>query len=316
MKHLDLFSGIGGFAYAVDQVWENAEHIFCDNNKFCQQVLKKHWPKSKIYGDIREITKKQFIADTRSKKSGGIPYLARKKSSSARVDIITGGFPCQPFSQAGKRRGTEDERYLWDEMFRVIQLAKSKWVIIENVRGLLTQSGGMVFDQVCFDLEAINYEVQAFIIPAVAKNAPHRRDRVWIIAHRKNDRSRGRNDEKCRNDKWELVKEKQKRDKIWGESQRRFGESANTVGYRLQGSRNKQNSQRQNRLQNRQKFGWDANWLEVASELCGVDDGLPAKLDGFELTKAGHRNERLKGLGNAIVPQVAIEIMKSIKSNF
>lgn len=158
MKHLDLFSGIGGFAYAADQVWDNVEHVFCDNDKFCQQVITKHWPEAKQYNDIQEITEEQ-------------------------ADIITGGFPCQPFSQAGLRRGTADDRYLWPEMLRVIQLAQPAWVIAENVRGLLSHLDGMVLEQVCLDLEAAGYEVQPLIIPAAAVNAPHRRDRIWFVAY-------------------------------------------------------------------------------------------------------------------------------------
>jgi DNA (cytosine-5)-methyltransferase 1 len=277
MKHLDLFSGIGGFALAVDTVWPNSEHIFCDNDKFCQQVLKKHWPNSKIYDDIRAIT------DTRSKKSRGLSDGSRQSLPSSwksGCDILTGGFPCQPFSQAGKRRGTTDDRYLWPEMLRVIQLAKPQWVVAENVRGLLTQSGGLVFEQVCLDLEASGYEVQPFIIPAVAKNAPHRRDRVWFIANRQDDRGRGWDSQERRDDKRKLAPEKQRRNIPRSESQRRIS--------------------------------WSENWLEVATRLCGVDDGLSVELDGFELTKAGHRTQRLKSLGNAIVPQVAIEIMRAI----
>src|SRR3990167_2513951 len=132
MFHLDLFSGIGGFAITVDEVWPGSEHIFCDNDKFCQQVLKKHWPNSKIYGDIREITKENFIANAPND-NGGQPSKSRRgRAHSIRLDdktsrsifLLTGGFPCQPFSQAGKRKGTDDDRYLWPEMLRVIRFTK------------------------------------------------------------------------------------------------------------------------------------------------------------------------------------------------
>ena len=236
MNHLDLFSGVGGFSYAVDQVWPNAEHIFCDNDKFCQQVLKKHWPNSKIYGDIREIItnpavqrcgtgigdreERQIlynkdgvskedkserngrecgaskiidpITNTESGESGEqTEQEGRQDFGGSGCDLLTGGFPCQPFSQAGRRRGTDDNRYLWPEMLRAIQLTKPTWVIAENVRGLLTIESGVVFEQVCLDLEASGYEVQPFIIPAVAVNAPHRRDRVWIVAHKPGERRSG-----------------------------------------------------------------------------------------------------------------------------
>ena len=333
IKHLDLFSGIGGFALAVDTVWPQSEHIFCDNDKFCQQVLKKHWPNSKIYGDIREITRERIITDTNW---SGYIYRKFKKQSTKRrnktqcqsitsiqspslCDIITGGFPCQPFSAAGKRRGTEDNRHLWPEMFRVIQLAKPTWIIAENVRGILTIGGGLVFEQVCLDLESADYEVQPFIIPAVGVNAPHRRDRVWFIAHRKNERSGGCASQECGNKERVMESSECQRSEIRSESQGCAGQSdaTNTEG---KGGQCRERRERREHTQLQEElFGWDCarewnkNWLEVATELCGVDDGLPCELDQFKLSKAGHRNQRLKSLGNAIVPQVAIEIMKAIK---
>lgn len=301
MKHIDLFSGIGGFALAVDTVWPNSEHIFCDNDPFCQQVLKKHWPNSKIYGDIRTITNTETgrwcngLSDDKWETTDKIDTLG---DAASRVDLLTGGFPCQPFSQAGRRQGTSDDRYLWPEMFRVIRAFKPTWVIAENVRGLLTWNEGLVLEQVCADLEAEGYEVQPLIIPAVAVNAPHRRDRIWFVAHRK---SRG---------EWSSESERDRQRKP--EAQTRDDDS-NAAHTESQGEWAKSELSRA-----REKLGssdradsWDKNWPEVAAELCGVDDGLPAELDGFKLSKAGHRKERLKGLGNAIVPQVAIEIMKS-----
>ena len=179
MKHIDLFSGIGGFALAVDTVWPNSTHIFCEIDPFCQKVLSKHWPQSKIYEDIRSFTNTN---DRRSQEQK--QQATGDQQRGGDVDILTGGFPCQPFSQAGQRRGTEDNRFLWPEMRRVIQEFKPTWVIAENVSGILTIEQGMVFEQVCLDLEGAGYEVQPFIIPAVAVNAPHRRDRVWFVAHR------------------------------------------------------------------------------------------------------------------------------------
>ncbi|MDZ4227852.1 MAG: DNA (cytosine-5-)-methyltransferase [Candidatus Levybacteria bacterium] len=297
MRHLDLFSGIGGFAIAVDEVWPGSEHIFCDNDKFCQQVLKKHWPNSKIYEDIKTITNAEF---SRWNSRGSQTWHGRKVESKSfgseirsevsrynreyEIDLLTGGFPCQPFSQAGKRKGTDDDRYLWPEMLRVIQLAKPQWVIAENVRGLLTLKGGVVFEQVCLDLEGEGYEVQPFIVPAVAVNAPHRRDRVWIVGNSTEKRCGKRNGQEVSAEKWKLGKHRQEGSEIRADSR--------TIG---------------------KCYDWTANWLEVATSFCRMDDGLPAKLDGFELSKARHRVERLKALGNAIVPAVAVEIMKAIK---
>ena len=205
--HIDLFSGIGGFAIAVDEVWgkENVEHIFCENDKFCQAVLKKHWPNSKIYENIKTFTNandrrqakqkqqatrdKQYnrnVANTKSGKSGEQTERQRWKDiggRSSQIDLLTGGFPCQPFSQAGVRKGRSDDRYLWPEMLRVISEFKPKVVIAENVRGLLSIENGMVFEQVCSDLEREGYEIRAFNIPACAVGAPHQRQRIWIVGY-------------------------------------------------------------------------------------------------------------------------------------
>lgn len=301
--HLDLFSGIGGFSYAVDEVWgkENVTHIFSDNDKFCQKVLAKHWPQAKIYGDIRQLT-----ADT---SNSGIENVRERQDE---IFLLTGGFPCQPFSQAGKRRGTEDDRYLWPEMLRTIREFHPRWVIGENVGGFVTWSNGMVLNQVCADLEEAGYEVQPFIIPACAVNAPHRRDRVWIVA---NSKSGGHGEcagQKCGIQRQGMESEKQG----WSEAR-----NQNQGCDRISGDSNNERLERY--WKNGECAGerivrqadWQADWREVASSTCDVrvDDGLPVELDGFKLSKAGHRVQRLKSLGNAIVPAVAIEIMKAIR---
>jgi DNA (cytosine-5)-methyltransferase 1 len=161
MRHGSLFSGIGGFDLAAEWMgWENVFH--CEWNKFGQQVLKYYWPKAISYEDI---TKTDFTIHR------------------GRIDIITGGFPCQPYSSAGKRLGKEDERHLWPEMLRAIREIQPSWVVGENVRGLTNWNGGMVFDEVQAELEAEGYEVLPFLLPACAVNAPHRRDRIWFVAH-------------------------------------------------------------------------------------------------------------------------------------
>lgn len=320
MKHLDLFSGIGGFAYAIDQVWDNADHIFVEKDKFCQLVLKKHWPEAMIHGDIKTFTntdragtsssgidrdrqkenegwneqpqsescgQNSVTADTESARTGenesGIRSVFNGHSNREQVFILTGGFPCQPFSQAGKRKGTADDRHLWPEMLRVIREFHPTWVIAENVRGILSIEGGMVFEQVCLDLENEGYEVQPFVIPACAVNAPHRRDRVWIVA---NSKSRGQ---------WMCEPE--------GHRQREQ-EEATGDEYRNDTSDSKRSD-------------WTEDWLSVATRTCvrGVDDGVSAGMDFAGYTKAGHRVQRLKALGNSIVPHVAIEILKAIKIN-
>ena len=165
MKVLDLFSGIGGFSHGLDKVGFKTV-AFCEMDKYCKLVLQKHWKGVKIYNDVKEITKERFETD-------GIEP----------PEIITGGFPCQPFSVAGKQKGTSDDRYLWPEMFRIIKEFKPRWVIGENVKGITNIQDGMVFETVCTDLEGEGYEVRAFNIPAAGVGAPHRRERIWIVAN-------------------------------------------------------------------------------------------------------------------------------------
>ena len=156
MRLLDLFSGIGGFSYAAEKLIGGYETVaFCEMDDFCQKVLKKHWPQVPIFDDVRTLDASRL----------------------GRIDIVTGGYPCQPFSQAGKRQGEKDERHLWPEMLRIIKSCKPRYVLAENVAGHVK----LGLDQVLTDLENERYTTRAIIIPACAKNAPHRRDRVWII---------------------------------------------------------------------------------------------------------------------------------------
>ena len=168
MKVLDLFSGIGGFSLGLESTGHFRTVAFCEIDKFCKLILDKHWKGTKVYDDIKTITKKQFEED-------GTEF----------PDIITGGFPCQPFSVAGKQQGTSDSRHLWPEMFRVIKEFAPRWVIGENVKGLTNIQDGVVFETVCSDLEGEGYEVRTFNIPAAGVQAPHRRERIWIVAHAK-----------------------------------------------------------------------------------------------------------------------------------
>jgi len=184
LKILDLFSGLGGFSLGLERTGHFETVAFCDNDKYSNLLLQKHWKGVKIYNDVKEITKEKLIAD-------GIQL----------PDIITGGFPCQPFSVAGKQAGTDDDRHLWPVMFRIIQELTPRWVIGENVKGLTNIQDGVVFETVCSDLEGEGYEVRAFNIPAAGVGAPHRRERIWIVAHAKRfneSKPIGRSDEKSR----------------------------------------------------------------------------------------------------------------------
>lgn len=164
MTHGSLFSGIGGFDLAAQWMgWENKFH--CEWNEFGKRVLNYYWPKAESYGDI---TKTDFT-------------IWR-----GRIDILTGGFPCQPYSTAGKRLGKADERHLWPEMLRAIREIQPRYIVGENVYGLINWNGGLVFNEVQTDLENIGYKIQPVILPACAVNAPHRRERVWFVAYSDN----------------------------------------------------------------------------------------------------------------------------------
>lgn len=158
LRLLDLFSGIGGFSYAAERLVGGYKTVgFCDNDPFCRQVLQKHWPDVEVFEDVRNTD--DFIR-------------------CGRVDIITGGYPCQPFSLAGKQKGSEDDRHLWPAMFELIKQKRPAFVIGENVAGHIA----LGLDEVLFDLESEGYSARPFVIPAVAVDAHHRRDRVWVVA--------------------------------------------------------------------------------------------------------------------------------------
>jgi DNA (cytosine-5)-methyltransferase 1 len=358
MTHLGLFEGIGGFSLAAK--WMNWNTLaWCEWNEFGQKVLKHHFPEAEGFGDI---TKTDFT------------------KYANRIDILTGGFPCQPYSAAGKRLGKEDERHLWPEMLRVIRQVQPSWVVGENVLGLVNWSGGLVFHEVQADLEAEGYEVFPFVLPACAVNAPHRRDRVWFVAHRKTNRQDG----STRTDRREKYKQNNG-DRIWTslDSDGKGGDAADIKSKGLQGSFNNTKSPKwvkskltecdnrdvantnsarwgqsdkkmeggsseqshSSRFQqddvNTKCIGWvkernDNGFLETAQQAkCGEqqfsgadstqsgwrnfptespirfgDDGLSARLDSITFPK--WRNESIKAAGNAIVPQVAFQIFKSI----
>lgn len=217
MNHLSLFSGIGGIDLAAE--WAGFKTVcFVEIDPFCQKILKKHWPDTPIIGDIRDVTKERLaevrvdnsgicresaeetLADTRQlfsisqsadgeRGDGQEPTCLEVGQSNSHgrrgadrdipITLITGGFPCQPVSVAGKRKGKDDDRWLWPEMLRVIREVRPTWAVCENVAGLIH----MGLDDCLSDLENSGYEVQTFLIPACAVNAPHRRDRIFIVAH-------------------------------------------------------------------------------------------------------------------------------------
>jgi DNA-cytosine methyltransferase len=166
LKLLDLFSGIGGFSLGLESTGYFQTIAFVEKDKFCRQVLQKNFNNIPIEEDIRNVRGSNYAAD-----------------------VITGGFPCQPFSVAGKRKGTADDRYLWDETIRVIAECKPRWFIGENVEGLININNGMVLRQVQTDLEEQGFQVQCIVIPASGIGAWHQRKRIWIVAYSHNNGS-------------------------------------------------------------------------------------------------------------------------------
>ena len=182
MLHISLFSGIGGFDLASEWMgWQNIAS--CEINPFGRKVLEYYWPNAYHHDDIKTLTYEKINEE-----------LTARFGHNWRSDdiILTGGFPCQPYSSAGKRLGKEDERHLWPEMLRAIREIEPTFIVGENVRGLLNWNGGLVFDEVCADLESLGYQVAPCLIPACATDAPHKRERIWFVAHSKSHGDRGR----------------------------------------------------------------------------------------------------------------------------
>ena len=265
--HIDLFSGIGGFALAAR--WAGIETVaFCEIEPYAQRVLRKNFPGVPIIEDVRDFPSDEFQR----------PWL------------ITGGYPCQPFSQAGKRRGEEDDRHLWPAMFEIIRACRPDWVLAENVAGHVS----MGLDEVLSDLESEDYTVQPIIVPACAVDAPHRRDRVWIVAHSNRGDSRlqpGALDEKAGTFP---ARKKQFQPGI------EVRDSSNDVADSNRRRCEKRESERKSlsdfNLENESVGGF---WSAEPS-VGRVAHGIPSRVD------------RLRGLGNAIVPQVAYEIINAM----
>ena len=240
MTHGSLFSGIGGFDLAAEWMgWENMFH--CEINPFCQKVLKYHFPKSLSYADIK-TTDFSIWRGT--------------------VNVLSGGFPCQPFSVAGKQKGIEDDRYLWDEMLRAIVEIQPYWVVGENVPGIINWSKGMVFDKVQTNLEAKGYKIIPVLLPACSVGAWHKRERTWFIAYADSFR--------CERRKQGLRQAQETRYDSPGSPKRTL------------------------------RNGWFGNCVPTPRIFRGTD-GIPEGVD------------RVKALGNAIVPQVALQIFKTIQ---
>ena len=288
MQVLELFSGIGGFSLGLKRA--GMETIgFCEIDPFCRKVLAKHWPDVTVHTDIRGLNGKDY---------------------KGRADVICGGFPCQPFSQAGKRRGTEDDRHLWPEMLRVISEVRPTWVIGENVIGFVK----MELDSVLSDLEREGYQTRAFIIPACGIDAPHKRDRVWIIAHANSEgESDGPINEGPRPRQLELMADPNSGFSTVTQQAVQAGRatiisSSKDVAY--------SESERVQRL-------WSSGEQKPHTyegqklSLCGSERPEPAYWEaepgmGRVVDGIPNRVDRIKGLGNAVVPMVVEVIGNAI----
>jgi len=365
LKHGSLFSGIGGFDRAAAWLgWDNVFH--CEIDPFCRKVMQYYFPKSKGYENIKTTD-----------------FTEHK----GQVDIITGGFPCQPFSLAGKRLGTKDERHLWPEMLRAIREVRPGWIVAENVRGLLSWNEGLVFEAVCADLETEGYKVLPFLIPAAGVNAPHRRERIWIVAYAQcyddlpaeppiqgkeevvagsQRQENGPSGQSCGTDQYDHPRDESNQctgTNSNNRSQQEQQECSPETGIRASKSRSctgtgaGRGAISRNITEGIQQLGsgtgilpsdvsnfdsradqndrnetgdyrkadqgrspeepehayipdyWK-NW-PTESPLCTGNDGIPKDL--VDITVSKWRNESIKSLGNAIVPQVAYQIFKVIQ---
>ena len=304
LKHVDLCSGIGGFALGFS--WAELSHpvLFCDIEPWSRKILAKHWPDVKIAKDVKELA---------NDPDGLIPDC----------DILSCGYPCQPFSQAGVRRGEEDDRHIWPEIFTIIQAKRPTWIVCENVYGHIS----MGLDTVLSDLETEGYSCQPFIVPACAVNAPHRRDRLWIVAHTNshgkpngsiNEEKRSRQlvgdteNDRCNRGSASARREGAQNKQVEQFSVRgKLSRSSENVAYtdnkrsqgRLSGGKDeeRQSEHGHTRCSSAAHRQPTEEWWAAEPSVGRVANGIPKRVD------------RLKGLGNAIVPQIAMQIGLCIK---
>ena len=275
MRVLDLFSGIGGFSLGLE--WAGMETIaMCEKDKFCRQVLAKHWPDITIHEDIRDLDGKDY------------------KGS---IDVVCGGFPCQPFSVAGKQLGKADDRHLWPEMLRVIKESAPTWVIGENVSGFVR----MALDDVCSDLEGEGYRVQSFVIPACAVEAHHRRDRCWVVAY-SDENDRRRRDSTISQERHTWMEHRS-----GGQGQPLGGSDsdvADSESERIQRLRScgleESHAHGPALVPLCEGEGFGSTYWETEPDVDRVVDGVPNRVD------------RIRSLGNAVVPQLVQRIGEMI----
>lgn len=298
-RHGSLFSGIGGFDLAAQWMgWKNIFQVEWDS--YCQKVLAKNFPNVKRYGDIKEFD--------------GTKYRGL-------IDIISGGFPCQPFSHAGKRKGKSDDRYLWPEMLRIIIETQVPFVVGENVAGLLSMENGKILEGILFDLENAGYQTGCFVIPSASVGQCHQRERLWVVAYSssndisiknrkddENENSRKAIDESIRRIQFPSIQSNRLDDILWT--------ITNTNDQGLEGIEEKRNTESK-RTQSYEQSSrlFCSEWEKYCGEsiILRRTDGLPVEMDGFKLSRKQHIDSRIKAIGNSISPQVAYQIFKAIE---
>ena len=301
MKVLDLFSGIGGFSLGLEAAGMETV-AFCEKDSFCRKVLQQHWPDVPVYEDVRALDGRAYRGS---------------------VDVVCGGFPCQPFSVAGLKQGKADDRHLWPEMLRIISECRPRWVIGENVSGFIN----MALDDVSSDLENEGYEVRTFVLPACSVDARHRRDRVWVVGHaisehgwRGSDRRGGAGLEVDGD-----ILDEAGRQQIPDSTDRSGADVANTDDIRLekhglskptqpseagQGTQvvaHPDNQGLQGREETRNAEGKGTATVEQSTrlgELSGGGDWPPEPAVRRMAHGVPNRVDRIKALGNAVVPRL------------
>lgn len=352
MIHIGLFEGIGGFSLAAHaEGWQT--YATCEIEDFPRQTLEYYWPQAYHHSDIKTLTYETIDFQLSSRYGAGWR---------ARPIVLTGGFPCQPYSVSGRRMGKADERHLWPEMYRTIREIQPTWVVAENVHGLTNWNGGMVFEEIHTDLEAAGYQVQSYILPASSIGAPHQRNRVWIVAYRADTRAENLQkrenricrfehaanaaSERCQNGNHATGRtvEQEINEGLEFQPERpsSFGNATNTHEQRWtkrehdaepdksrldsglcaeswtapypNGLRQPREEYRQAPPSDHRQLRLPDGWEDFPNEspVRSRNDGFSDRLVG--LTFPAHRNACIKAYGNAVVPQVVVQIFRAINA--